>query len=371
LSDTLQGFDPDSFFADYWQQQPLVMHGALPDFIDPLSPEELAGLALEDDVESRIVSQRDGRWQLQHGPFGEPDFQRHGPWTLLVQAVDHHVPAVAALRRLVPRLPGWRMDDVMVSFAADGGGVGPHYDNYDVFLLQGHGQREWRVGARCDGSEALVDHPDLRLLADMPVQQTVVLSPGDILYLPPRFAHWGIARGDCLTYSIGFRAPSRNALLARWVDHVLEGLDPEVFYRDPQQPACRPGEISAAALAEASRLVRETVAEADFSDPRWFGELVTEPRGAIEQGPASPAINLRGVALRPDARLAWSEVGDGGWLFANGETLPCDRAGLRLAESLCRDGSLGAATLSTLRDEGQNHLLLQELMALGCIDVTT
>ena len=148
--------DREDFLARYWQNKPLLIRGAIKNFKPPLSSHALAGLALEDDIESRLVEYRDKQWQLHHGPFRNADFHRDNPWTLLVQAVDHFIPEVAALRKLVDFLPQWRVDDVMVSYAVDGGSVGPHYDNYDVFLLQGEGQRLWKLGQFCDGSTALL-----------------------------------------------------------------------------------------------------------------------------------------------------------------------------------------------------------------------
>ena len=268
----MKGLNPDAFLADIWQRRPLLLRDAVPGFTDPLTPEELAGLALEDGIESRLISCREAGWQLRHGPFRETDFQLPGPWTLLVQAVDHRVPAVAALHRLVNFLPGWRIDDVMVSFATDGGGVGPHYDNYDVFLLQGRGEREWHIGDACGKDVRLQPHPKLRLLADMPIRESHVLRRGDVLYVPPRLAHWGVARGDCLTYSIGFRAPERNAMLSRWLDQALEQLDPEVFYEDPVSNRGRPGEITPEAVAAARHLLEQTVWAISGQEPTWFGE---------------------------------------------------------------------------------------------------
>ena len=143
-------FDKEAFLAQHWQRKPLLIRHALAAFETPLPADEIAGLAMEDEVESRIIEQRDGRWLLTQGPFEESDFQRENPWTLLVQAVDHYIPAVAQLRQLVDFLPQWRIDDVMVSYAVDGGSVGPHYDNYDVFLLQGEGERRWQLGEHCN-----------------------------------------------------------------------------------------------------------------------------------------------------------------------------------------------------------------------------
>jgi 50S ribosomal protein L16 3-hydroxylase len=211
-----QSFDREIFLARHWQRKPLLIRAALDNFSPPLDRHELAGLALEEGVESRIIEHRDGLWQLHHGPFSEQDFQRDFPWTLLVQAVDHHIPEVSALRRLVDFLPQWRMDDVMASYAVDGGSVGPHYDNYDVFLLQGEGERLWKLGQFCDAASTLLPHDELRILDTFECEQEYLLGPGDMLYVPPGIAHWGIAQGECTTFSIGFRAPRINDMVSRW-----------------------------------------------------------------------------------------------------------------------------------------------------------
>jgi len=243
-------FDKETFLAQYWQRKPLLIRNAIAGFETPLPADELAGLALEEDIESRIIEYRDNQWRLDHGPFTGKDFHRDTPWTLLVQAVDHVIPAVAELRKLVDFLPQWRVDDVMVSYAVDGGSVGPHYDNYDVFLLQGEGERRWRLGQYCDAGSPLLAHPELRILSEFNCTREYLLGPGDILYVPPGLAHWGVAQGECTTFSIGFRAPRVNDMVSRWADCLLEHLDPELFYSDSHiEPVTRAGEIRPQDLA--------------------------------------------------------------------------------------------------------------------------
>jgi 50S ribosomal protein L16 3-hydroxylase len=213
----LRGIGARRFLTEYWQKKPLLLRNALPGFVSPLTPDELAGLALETDVESRLVLERGKRerWELRNGPFSAAQFKRlpKQRWTLLVQAVDHWVPPVRALFNHFAFLPAWRFDDIMVSYAVDKGGVGPHFDYYDVFLLQGLGQRRWRIGDRCDVSTPLRTDTQLRILKRFTTREEFVLEPGDLLYVPPGIAHWGTAVGECMTYSIGFRAPSEVELL--------------------------------------------------------------------------------------------------------------------------------------------------------------
>jgi 50S ribosomal protein L16 3-hydroxylase len=359
----LLDFDAAHFLREDWQRRPRILRGAVPGFANPLGPDELAGLALEDDIESRLVETRAGGWHFEAGPFSGDSFERDNPWTLLVQSVDQYIPGVAELRSLVDFLPSWRLDDIMVSYASDGGSVGPHYDNYDVFLLQGLGRRRWRIGQHCESSEPLLAHPQLRILSDFRQVDEYILEPGDILYLPPRIAHWGIAEGDCMTYSIGFRAPRLNDMLSRWLDQALEQIDPELFYRDPPlgEPV-RPGEIDAAALECARRQLQGAIANLPPGDD-WFGELVTEPRdGACIAGldvvdmPAS-------VRLAPGARLAWRPAQHGAIVYANGEALHTSGDFASVAQALC---ALEVVSLDYC-DDAQRELL-QRLYTRGCLD---
>jgi 50S ribosomal protein L16 3-hydroxylase len=358
------GFDPTGFLRDYWQRQPLLIRNALPNFEDPLSAEELAGLSLEPDIESRLIERTSQAWLVEYGPFQENSFSREHPWTLLVQAVDQYVPAVTGLRQLIDFLPQWRIDDVMISYATDGGGVGPHFDNYDVFLLQGRGRRRWRLGQHCNESEALLPHDELRILENFIDQNEYTLEAGDILYIPPRLAHWGIAIGDCMTYSIGLRAPRINDLLSRLTDHLTEKLDPELLYRDPPlTPANAAGEIThsgvQAALAQLQSLLQQSP-----ENPDWFGELVTEPRYDKPESP--PPCTLAAdtpLTLNPASRLAWSQQVDALRVYASGDTVAASLDCRVLLEQLCSGQTVCPG------NDSARLLLLEELYRLGCIDV--
>lgn len=277
----LHAFDIDRFLATHWQKRPLLVPAAFAGWRNPLEPNELAGLACEDEIESRLVVHKRKGLKVEHGPLAEKRFPKLGkkPWTLLVQSVDRYVPDVAALRAPFRFIPDWRIDDVMVSYASDGGGVGAHFDNYDVFLIQGLGRRRWRIGARCDAATELLPHDDLRLLAHFEASEEWVLEPGDMLYLPPGIAHEGTALGDdCMTYSIGFRAPSRAELIAGWCDQLVDGLQDDDRYTDPDLVAqADPGEIMADAIDRLHAMVMERVGDRD-AFARWFGEYVTAPR---------------------------------------------------------------------------------------------
>ncbi|MFC4294460.1 JmjC domain-containing protein [Novosphingobium tardum] len=347
-------FDSAAFLRDVWQKKPLLIRNPWTSWHNPLEPDELAGLACEPEVESRLIVQDDtaapGALLAEHGPFADDRFARlrESPWTLLVQAVDHHVPEVAALLAPFRFVPNWRIDDVMVSYASDGGGVGPHFDHYDVFLLQGLGRRRWRVGPRCDAATPLLPHDDLRLLARFEATDEWVLGPGDILYVPPGFAHDGVAVGaDCMTYSIGFRAPSRGELIESWCEDLVEELGDDDRYVDPDLALQdNPGEITAAAIARLHAMITERLADrAGFA--RWFGrysstrkypEIDWHPDEPIEAGDLRGALAEKIPLVRnPASRFAFVREGaDDVVLFVDGESFTCSGRSRLLAEQICK-----------------------------------
>jgi 50S ribosomal protein L16 3-hydroxylase len=367
--------DREHFLASYWQQKPLLMRDAIEHFKPPVSSHQLAGLALEEGVESRIIEQRGSDWLLHHGPFRSVDYRRDNPWSLLVQAVDHHLPEVAALKRLVDFIPQWRVDDVMVSYAVDGGSVGPHYDNYDVFLLQGEGERLWKLGQFCDPHSPLLANDELRILSLFECQQEYLLGPGDLLYLPPGVAHWGIARGECTTFSIGFRAPRLNDMVSRWADQLLEQIGPEQFYHDARlEPVSRPGEIRARDLERVRAQVQAALDQA--AGEGWFGELVTEPRydplpddENLAEARALLANGPGYVELSHAAKLAWQQTAEGILVFANGDSCRFDNAVLEPLIRLCGDWRLGQGELSAALADPACRELLDYLLDSGCIYV--
>ncbi len=271
----------ETFFADYWQQKPVFLPQVLPGFSSPLTPDELAGLALEEDVESRLVTNTDSApWQLRHGPFTETDFSRlhNRDWTLLVQAVDLWVPEVANLLDYFRFIPHWRLDDIMVSYAPTGGSVGPHFDYYDVFLLQGAGRRRWQLGGHCDSQTPCLENTPLHILRDFSPQASFDLEPGDILYIPPGIAHWGTSLDDeCMTYSIGFRAPSHAEMLKGIAEDIAQALTDDWRFRDRiAGPTFAPGQVDENTLADIQALMRDY-----FSTDRiahWFGRHASAPK---------------------------------------------------------------------------------------------
>ncbi|AOE85016.1 cupin domain-containing protein [Pseudomonas sp. TCU-HL1] len=375
----LGGLTAREFLRDYWQKKPLLIRQAIPGFESPISPDELAGLSLEEEVESRLVLEHGERpWELRRGPFAEDTYQNlpERDWTLLVQAVDQFVPDVAELLEQFRFLPSWRIDDVMISFAAPGGGVGPHFDNYDVFLLQGHGRRNWKIGQMCDAESALLPHADLRILADFQQTDEWVLEPGDMLYLPPRLAHFGIAEDDCMTYSVGFRAPSAAEVLTHFTDFLAQFLPDEERYSDAgAAPASDPHEIQRDALDRLKTLLNE-----HMSDERllltWFGQFMTEPRypelvaGAeVEEEDFLGAIEDGAVLIRnPSARLAWSEVDVGLVLFASGQSRLLPSELRELLKLICAAEALHLENLGQWLADDEGRKLLLELVKQGSLE---
>ncbi|MFT6051753.1 MAG: 50S ribosomal protein L16 3-hydroxylase [Halioglobus sp.] len=372
---TKLNLDVEDFLSHYWQKKPLLIKGGLDPFTPPIVADELAGLAMEEEVESRIIDTIEGNWALQHGPFEEQDFDRAVPWTLLVQAVDHFVPEVADMRQLLDFIPSWRVDDVMVSYASEGGSVGPHYDNYDVFLLQGEGRRRWQIGQRCDQHSPLIDNPDLRIVGAFECKQEHVLSCGDILYLPPGVAHWGVALEECTTFSLGFRAPRINDMLSRQTDELLEAINPELFYTDANSPIPkRAGEIRPSDIEKAREQIREATSAQQHS--RWFGELVTEPRYTLDidqsELKGGRALLQSGVAvirLLPSAKLAWQQCDNFIEVYANGVTIECELSVLDTLIALCHDWQLTKTRLIEAMACPKNSKLLELLHEQNCLTI--
>jgi 50S ribosomal protein L16 3-hydroxylase len=347
-----EGVTVESFLRLFWQKRPLLMPGALPGFSSPLSPEELAGLACEEGVESRLVRQlRAGPvpWKVEFGPFRPSRFPKLGAshWTLLVQDVDKFVPEVARLLDSFRFLPDWRVDDVMVSFAADQGSVGPHWDEYDVFLVQAAGRRRWQIATQRPAPDNVLPNLDLRIMRTFEPTAEWVLEPGDILYLPPGVPHWGVAQGHCMTFSVGFRAPSLREIASSWFETALEAV-PDAHYRDGAVSLQRhSAQITAQAMDRAIELVDALTERADEDKRRWFGRFVTEPKPNLLTEPQDPPATTQEfrallerhgrVARHPYSRFAYyAGDHDADWLFVAGADYRVDSRQRAFVEALCQ-----------------------------------
>jgi 50S ribosomal protein L16 3-hydroxylase len=351
----LQNIDWQDFLANTWQQKPLVIKNALPaDSLTFLTPEDLAGLAMEADVESRIVIEKDGTtpWELKRGPFDEEDFTSTPAthWTLLVQGVNHWLPEAAELLSAFDAIPRWRLDDVMVSYAPEEGGVGPHFDHYDVFLIQGKGTREWRLTTQHCTLDNYLPNMPLRLMDKFPIEETHVLTAGDILYLPAKVGHWGISRSDdCMTWSVGYRSLAAREMLEHFADFAARESIPAQWFKDPSwQNIQHPADISREATQQAREALAALLAD-DATFHRWFGQFVTEPQGhqgSLLSLPPERSLPLdrfkrrinQGESLSADLMSRWAQdtTQSPRLLHINGETTSLENAvDQALLDQLC------------------------------------
>lgn len=275
----LNGLTPAQFLAEYWQKKPLLVKNAIADFKGLLSPDELADLACEEDVQARIIRQVKADWRVQHGPFTESDFAKlpQKNWTLLVQSINHFLPEAADLLSQFNFIPHARLDDLMVSYAPNGGGVGPHVDSYDVFLLQGSGKRNWKISAQ--KQLTLQKNQPIKVLSHFETAQEWILEPGDMLYLPPQIAHWGTAVGDdCMTYSIGFRAPKTQELMHEFLNYLQDNIQTEGLYADPDlQVQNHPAEISHSMIVNVEKMLKNIQWQQN-TVANFLGRYLTEPK---------------------------------------------------------------------------------------------
>jgi 50S ribosomal protein L16 3-hydroxylase len=347
----LGGMTPQRFMRQYWQKRPLLIRQAIAGFEPLLGRAQLFDLASREGVESRLIVQRPGKgWALRHGPFPRsalPALSRPN-WTLLVQGVDLHVDAVHRLMQGFRFVPDARLDDLMISWASDGGGVGPHFDSYDVFLLQASGRRRWRIGRQKDLS--LQEGVPLKILSNFVPEQEWVLDPGDMLYLPPRWAHDGIAEGgDCMTYSVGFRVPQRGGLAGEIAQRLADDHEDERLYRDPAQRATQtPAAIPAALQAFAAEGLRRMIDQPQAL-ARALGEVMTEPKPNVWFD--EPAGDWVPGALRLDRRTRM--MYDERHIFINGEAFRAAGADARLMRQLADERRLDARRVQRASADAQ------------------
>ncbi len=349
----LGGHSPAAFLRRYWQKDALLVRGAVPGFAGLFTRDALFSLAGRDDVESRLVVRGRGRWTLDHGPFRRAQFKLLPAtgWTLLVQGANLHSGAADALLRRFAFVPYARLDDLMVSYAAPGGGVGPHFDSYDVFLLQGPGRRRWQYGRQHD--LALKPGLPVKILRKFAPQHEAVLAPGDMLYLPPSYAHDGVAQDACTTYSIGFRAASFAEIGAAFLDYLRDELMLEGCYSDPDlTPSVEPARISGSMQRRVARALRDIRWDA-ATTTRFLGSFLSEPKGDVSfDRPAgrlsraafAKAMARRGIAL--DRRTQW--LYDDEAIYLNGEASGWPEGDRRAMRALANARTLSAGETASL-----------------------
>lgn len=341
----LGGLSPQQFMKTHWQKKPLLVRQALPNFKPLLDRTELFELAASEDAQTRMVIQAPGSssgWRFKHGPFQRralPPLKQAG-WTILVQGVDLHHDAVHALMNQFRFVPDARLDDLMISYATDQGGVGPHFDSYDVFLLQAQGRRHWRIGRQKDLS--LQPDVPLKILANFEPEEEYLLEPGDMLYLPPRYAHDGIAEGECMTYSVGFRIPNRAEVARELLQRLAEDAEETVglkLYRDPDQAAVvQAAEIPPKMLAFAQEALRDALKDSQ-AFARGLGEYLTEPKPNVWFDAVEPsdgmaqALHARGCRLDRRTRMMF----DAQHIFINGESFTASGRDALLMQMLANE----------------------------------
>ena len=358
----LGGISPAQFMRRYWQKKPLLVRGAVTDWKAlqlPLPRAELFDLAGQEGVESRLTQLKNDAWSVKHGPFSRRQIPslKAEDWTLLVQGADLHHAAAHALLQRFAFVPAARLDDLMISYASNGGGVGPHFDSYDVFLLQAHGKRRWRIGKQKDLS--LKDGIPLKILDNFEAEEEYLLEPGDMLYLPPRYAHDGVAEGECMTYSIGFRSPAQHELAGDLLMRLSEGEEEDgnakaasPIYKDAKQAAVEtPGAIPPEMLEFAKAALEKRLAE-PLALARALGESLTEPKFNVWFEPEDGPAMLEAVALDRKTRMMY----DAHHLFINGESYRAGGKDFTLMKKLADTRRLERRDVSGASDDALSLL---------------
>jgi 50S ribosomal protein L16 3-hydroxylase len=349
-SSLLGGLSANRFLRNYWQKNPLLIRQAMPGFKGLLDRQQLLELACDPDVQARAVVYRRNKWELYHAPFDAEDFagMETMKWTVLVQGVNHYLPQAAELLQYFDFVPHARLDDLMVSYASKGGGVGPHFDSYDVFLLQGAGRRRWQISQQQD--RTLVEGAPLKILRDFKVEQEWVLEPGDMLYLPPHCAHNGIAENsECMTYSIGFRTPAYHELAEQFLVYLQDRIRIEGMYTDPGLKTQKhPSEIGPAMLDQVAHAI-DQIQWNKHDVAAFLGCYLSEPKPHIFfDAPARPlsrdkfaqALQSRGAALDLKTQM----LCHGRSIFINGEAHIVNKETYRVLRTLADSRRLPAGT---------------------------
>jgi 50S ribosomal protein L16 3-hydroxylase len=352
----LNGLSPAEFLRGYWQKKPLLIRHAFPGFAAPLTRAEVLELAGRDEAESRLITLRGKTWDLQHGPFNAKDFRaaKDAKWTVLIQDTQHASFEAHDLLAKFNFIPAARVDDLMVSLANDGGSVGPHFDSYDVFLLQGEGKRRWQISTQKDLS-AKADVP-LKILAKFKPEQEWVLETGDMLYLPPHVAHYGVAVGECMTWSVGFRAPDKQELSAAFLDFLRDELAVNGAYVDRDlAPTLLPGQIDAAMEQRFSAMLKDVRASANDRAlfRRFLGRYLSEPKAQVVFDPPDRTLSANAFLKALAARDLYLDLKArvlflGSQFFVNGQAIEADPAAVSIWKSLANTRRAKASMMKAL-----------------------
>lgn len=369
----------EDFLRLYWQKQPLLMRQALPLPAGLVTRARLFNLACgSDEVESRLVIEHgETPWEVHHGPFEPGELQQlpESHWTLLVQDVNRHMPAINAVLDAFKGMPRWRVDDIMISYAVDQGSVGPHTDEYDVFLIQAAGSRRWKIQRRAVSDEDLIPDLDIQVLNRFDAEEEWLLEPGDVLYLPPNVAHWGIAEGECITWSAGFRGPDIAELCHHWLEERLAAL-PRQRYGDPDlRMQQHSGEITPPAIGRIKQMLQQALRFSDAELAAWFGGFISEPKAHLSPAPAPQSVTPDSLLHKlqhasrlhrhPYANLYYTSHPDSALLFASGESLPLAAGTIGLAQLLTEKDAYTLEQLQPWLQRSDTLQLLNELVNRG------
>ena len=369
---TINSLTQEQFLAEYWQKKPLLIKQGFKDFADPIEPEELAGLAMEESIESRIVTNHSDDWQAYHGPFEDFSLLTEKHSTLLVQAVDHWHSDAAQLLEPFRFIPNWRIDDLMISYSTPGGGVGPHLDQYDVFIIQGEGKRHWRVGLPDANLKQFAQNKSLLQVEQFPAVIDCVLETGDILYIPPGCPHEGYAVENALNYSVGFRAPNQRDLLSQFADHLIDTELGNQRYGDAElKLRSSKGELNQTEAEKVKQLMIAAIND-DAVFKTWLGNSMSQPKHDMDLAPLEEPYTLDEVNdLLNDEDVVFERLGgtraiyqvidDKILLSINGVNYMHDLTDLELITKLTDQTWVTAADINSSKN---NHIFLKTFTTL-------
>jgi len=365
----------DVFLKKYWQKKPLLIRDAIKNFKSPITEKDLFRIAQNENAISRLIEFKRGIWQVKYGPFKKLDLPKkiNTPWTILVQNMNHHLPFAESFLNLFKFIPYARLDDLMVSFATKKGSVGPHFDSYDVFLFQAKGEREWKISEQKKFS--LDKKSAIKIITNFKVKNTWVLKPGDLLYLPPNVGHWGVSQSDdCLTYSIGFRAPGTFEIQSKFLDFIQDNLitNKNDLYRDPNLNLQKnPAEINSNMIKKIQRIVNQLRWNTN-SINNFIGQLLTEPiEGAVFETSKSMTVEVfikdlvkKPLKLNPKTRMLFIKNN----FYINGELIEADKKSIMYLKQLANDREISIKSALNKKDLNALGIVLLPLYLSGFID---
>jgi 50S ribosomal protein L16 3-hydroxylase len=365
----------DVFLKKYWQKKPLLIRDAIKNFKSPITEKDLFRIAQNENAISRLIEFKRGIWQVKYGPFKKLDLPKkiNTPWTILVQNMNHHLPFAESFLNLFKFIPYARLDDLMVSFATKKGSVGAHFDSYDVFLFQAKGEREWKISEQKKFS--LDKKSAIKIITNFKVKNTWVLKPGDLLYLPPNVGHWGVSQSDdCLTYSIGFRAPGTFEIQSKFLDFIQDNLitNKNDLYRDPNLNLQKnPAEINSNMIKKIQRIVNQLRWNTN-SINNFIGQLLTEPiEGAVFQTSKSMTVEVfikdlvkKPLKLNPKTRMLFIKNN----FYINGELIEADKKSIMYLKQLANDREISIKSALNKKDLNALGIVLLPLYLSGFID---